>query len=130
MGVGGGCGVGPSAEGGADVYPRGCVGTADTLNGTEISPPLFDFASVLAQFKGLRFAPPALRAAPSAPLSWAARAAVTAAPLSAERRGKNMLRIYPVALDWIEKLEPLIARIARGDRDLAGSCGARVRRWF
>jgi four helix bundle protein len=30
-----------------------------------------------------------------------------------------MLRIYAVALDWIEKLEPLIARIARGDRDLA-----------
>ena len=30
-----------------------------------------------------------------------------------------MLRIYPVALDWIEKLEPLIARIARGDRELA-----------
>jgi four helix bundle protein len=30
-----------------------------------------------------------------------------------------MLRIYPVALDWIEKLEPLIVRIARGDRDLA-----------
>ena len=31
-----------------------------------------------------------------------------------------MLSIYQVALDWIEKLEPLIARIARGDRDLAG----------
>ena len=30
-----------------------------------------------------------------------------------------MLRIYPVALDWIEKLEPLIARIARADRELA-----------
>jgi four helix bundle protein len=30
-----------------------------------------------------------------------------------------MLRIYPVALDWIEKLEPLIARIGRADRDLA-----------
>jgi four helix bundle protein len=30
-----------------------------------------------------------------------------------------MLRIYAVALDWIEKLEPLIARIARADRDLA-----------
>jgi four helix bundle protein len=30
-----------------------------------------------------------------------------------------MLRIYPVALDWIEKLEPLVARIARYDRDLA-----------
>ena len=30
-----------------------------------------------------------------------------------------MLRIYAVALDWIEKLEPLIARIARGDRGLA-----------
>ena len=30
-----------------------------------------------------------------------------------------MLRIYPVALDWIEKLEPLIARIARGNRELA-----------
>ena len=30
-----------------------------------------------------------------------------------------MLRIYPVALEWIEKLEPLIARIARGDRELA-----------
>jgi four helix bundle protein len=30
-----------------------------------------------------------------------------------------MLRIYPVALDWIEKLEPLIVRIARGDRELA-----------
>jgi four helix bundle protein len=30
-----------------------------------------------------------------------------------------MLRIYPVALDWIEKLEPVITRIARGDRDLA-----------
>jgi four helix bundle protein len=30
-----------------------------------------------------------------------------------------MLRIYSVALDWIERLEPLIARIARGDRKLA-----------
>ena len=30
-----------------------------------------------------------------------------------------MLRIYSVALDWIEKLEPLIARIARYDRELA-----------
>jgi four helix bundle protein len=30
-----------------------------------------------------------------------------------------MLRIYPVALDWIERLEPLITRIARGDRELA-----------
>jgi four helix bundle protein len=30
-----------------------------------------------------------------------------------------MLRIYPIALDWIEKLEPLIARIAREDRELA-----------
>jgi four helix bundle protein len=31
-----------------------------------------------------------------------------------------MLMIYPVALDWIEKLEPIIARIARYDRELAG----------
>ena len=30
-----------------------------------------------------------------------------------------MLRIYPVALDWIERLEPLVVRIARGDRELA-----------
>jgi four helix bundle protein len=30
-----------------------------------------------------------------------------------------MLRIYSVALDWIEKLEPLIVRIGRGDRELA-----------
>ena len=30
-----------------------------------------------------------------------------------------MLRIYAVALDWIEKLEPLITRIARADRELA-----------
>jgi four helix bundle protein len=30
-----------------------------------------------------------------------------------------MLRIYPVALDWLKALRPLIARIARYDRDLA-----------
>ena len=30
-----------------------------------------------------------------------------------------MLRLYAVALDWIERIEPLIARIGRGDRDLA-----------
>jgi four helix bundle protein len=78
-----------------------------------------DRASVLAQFKGLRFAPPALRAAPPAPLSWAARADVSGAATSAERRGEKMLRIYSVALDWIERIEPRIARIARGDRELA-----------
>jgi len=31
---------------------------------------------------------------------------VSAVPLSAERLGEKMLQIYPVALDWIEKLEP------------------------
>ena len=30
-----------------------------------------------------------------------------------------MLRIYPVVLDWIEELNPLIAQVARHDRDLA-----------
>jgi four helix bundle protein len=30
-----------------------------------------------------------------------------------------MLRIYPVVLDWLEELAPLIAQIARHDRDLA-----------
>jgi four helix bundle protein len=29
-----------------------------------------------------------------------------------------MLRIYPVTLDWLEKLVPLIAQIGRHDRDL------------
>jgi four helix bundle protein len=30
-----------------------------------------------------------------------------------------MLRIYPVVLDWLEQLAPLISQIARHDRDLA-----------
>ena len=85
-------GVGPSAESGADdTY----VGARERRRRErpETPPPLFDFASVLAQFKGLRFAPPARRrAAPAAPLSRAPRAAVTAAPLSAERQ-TTMLRL-------------------------------------
>jgi four helix bundle protein len=30
-----------------------------------------------------------------------------------------MLRIYPIALDWLKALRPLIERIARFDRELA-----------
>ena len=30
-----------------------------------------------------------------------------------------MLRIYPVTLEWLQALRPLIAQIARYDRDLA-----------
>ena len=30
-----------------------------------------------------------------------------------------MLRIYPVVLDWLKSLRPLIGQIARYDRDLA-----------
>lgn len=30
-----------------------------------------------------------------------------------------MLRIYPIALDWLKGLRPLIERIARFDRELA-----------
>lgn len=30
-----------------------------------------------------------------------------------------MLRIYPVVLDWLEQLAPLISQIARHDSDLA-----------
>jgi hypothetical protein len=30
-----------------------------------------------------------------------------------------MLRIYPVVLDWLKALRPLIAQIARHDRELA-----------
>jgi len=30
-----------------------------------------------------------------------------------------MLRIYPIALDWLKAVRPLIAQIARYDGDLA-----------
>ena len=30
-----------------------------------------------------------------------------------------MLRIYPVTLDWLKALRPMIAQIARYDRELA-----------
>jgi len=30
-----------------------------------------------------------------------------------------MLRIYPIMLEWLEGMRPLIAQIARYDRDLA-----------
>ena len=86
-----------------------------------------DRACVLARLKGLRFASPALRAAPPAPLTRAARADVSAAAAKAERRGQKMLQIYSVALDWIERIEPLIARIARGDRELGDATTARER---
>jgi four helix bundle protein len=36
------------------------------------------------------------------------------------QKGKDsMLRIYPITLDWLKALRPLIAQIARHDRELA-----------
>jgi len=57
-------------------------------------------------------------AAPAAPLTPPALASRRLAP-SRQERQNNMLRIYPVVLDWLKALRPLIAQIARYDRDLA-----------
>jgi len=82
---------------------------------SNLSLDLFDFALVLGRFKGLR-ARSALRAAPAAPLTRPATREPLGPPKSrqpAQERQNVMLRIYPIALDWLKAVRPLIAQIAR-----------------